>query len=522
MTNDTLQLLRRKAEQLLAKNGVAGQPVQHLEVSRLFQELQVYQLELEMQVEELRNISGELEVQKKKFQHLFNAAPVGYLVVNKRGNIRDANKMVANLLRQEKQMLISKPFSTFILPDDIDRYYVFLHSLQADHQQQQCNVRVKSGKNDYIDVQLSAISLDIDELERYSYITLTDITENQQAQLKLFEVNQRLALALEASSTGIWEVDTHTAEIILDENSQGLLGLRAFDFKGNLASLLEYIHPDDRNNFEDELRRSIISGNIFHHIFRSPHSSGEWHYIQARAKRIDTGSPRFIGTMTDITERKQLEEETRNLKEKQQQAVTAAAIAGEEKEKRRVSEALHNGVGQLLYGLKLLIGPLNGSQPEIYPKINKLLSQAILDTRNISHELAPSTLVDFGLEAALEEMAERFGDQVNFDLKVFNIAIKTDPSLMLSIYRMVQELVNNSIRHGQADHISIGIERIEGIIKIIVADNGCGFDPHNAEKFGNGIASIKNRLSLYNGNLQIESAPQKGTKVEVELKQFPG
>jgi len=522
MTNDTLQLLRKKAEHLLAKNGVADQPVQQLEVSLLFQELQVYQLELEMQVEELRSISTELEIQKKKFQHLFNAAPVGYLVVNKRGIIRDTNKMAADLLRQEKQMLISKPFSTFIHSDDIDRYYIFLRYLQAVHQQQQCTVRIKSGKNGYIDVQLSAISLDAGESEPYNYITLTDITESQQAQLKLREANQRLALALDASSTGIWEVDTRTAEIILDENSQALLGLRAFDFKGNLASLLEYIHPDDRDQFEEGLRRSIISGNIFHHTFRSPHSSGELRYMQARAKRIDTGSQRFIGTMTDITERMRLEEEARLLKEKQQHEVTAAAIAGEEKEKRRVSEALHNGVGQLLYGLKLSLGQIEHNQPDIYQKINKLLSQAILDTRNISHELAPSTLVDFGLQAALEEMAERFGDQINFDLKVSNIAVKTDPSLMLSIYRIVQELINNGVRHGDADRISIAIERVENIVSIIVADNGCGFDTSSNERPGNGIAGIKNRLSLYDGTLQIESVPQKGTKVKIQLKQFRG
>lgn len=522
MTNDTLQLLRQKAELLLAKNGFTDQPVQQTEVSRLFQELQIYQLELEMQVEELRSISAELEAQKEKFQHLFNVAPVGYLVVNQRGIIRDANRMAAELLRQDKQILLSKPFGAFVHPDDTDRYYIFLRYLQSVHQQQQCSIRLKSGQNAYIDVQLSAISLDIDESETYSYITLTDITENQQAQLKLREANQRLALALEASSTGIWEVDTRSGEVILDESAQALLGLRAFDFKGNLPSLLVSIHRDDRDNFEEELRRSMISGNTFRHTFRSSLSSGGLCYIQARAKRINAGSQRFIGTLTDITERIRLEEETRLLREKKQHEVTAAAIAAEEKEKRRVSEALHNGVGQLLYGLKLSLGQIEHNEPDIYQKINNLLSQAILDTRNISHELAPSTLLDFGLEAALEEMTERLGNQINFDLKVLNVAVKADSSLTLSIYRIIQELVNNSIRHGHADNISIKIERVGNIINMIVADNGRGFDTSNTGKFGNGIAGIKNRLSLYNGTIQIEPAPQKGTKVTIQLKQFAG
>lgn len=522
MTNSTLLLLRKKAEQMLTltQNGRSDKGVQQLEVSRLFHELQVYQMELEMQVEELRNISVELEAQKEKFQHLFNGAPVGYVVVTKHGIIRDANKMAAELLHQDKQMLISKPLSAFIHTDDTDRYYIFLRYLQAVHQQQQCNVRVKSGRAGYIDVQLSAISSGVDDSGPYSYITLTDITENQQAQLKLREANHRLALALEASSTGIWEVDTHAAQIVLDENSQALLGIRSFDFKGSLKNLLEKVHPDDRENFEEELRRSIISGHTFHQIFRSLSTPDELCYIQARAKRIHAGSQRFIGTMTDITERIGLEEQTRILKEKQQQAVTAAAIAGEEKEKRRISEALHNGVGQLLYGLKLNLEQVKDCQPDTYEKINKLLTQAILDTRNISHELAPSTLVDFGLEAGLEEMADRLGDHINFDLKVSNIALKADSNLTLSIYRMVQELVNNSVRHGRANCIRIAVDFGGDMIKIVVADNGCGFDTGKVGKFGNGIASVKNRLQLYNGSLQIESEPNKGTKVEILLKQF--
>jgi len=520
MTNPTLQLLRKKAELILTQNERPDKTVQKMEVSRLFHELQIYQLELEMQVEELRNISIELEVQKEKFRQLFNEAPVGYLVVTRHGIIKDANKIAAELLRQNKHMLISKPLSAFIHTDDVDRYYIFLRYQQAVQQQQHCNVRIKSGRAEYIDVQLSAVSSDGDGSGPYSYITLTDITENQQAQLKLREVNHRLALALEASSTGIWEVDTRGAEIILDENSQAMLGLRSFDFKGCLKSLLQQVHPDDRDGFEEELRRSVVSGNTFRQIFRSISSSGELHYVQATAKRIITGGQRFIGTMTDITEKMQLEEQTRLLKEKQQQAITAAAFAGEEKEKRRISEALHNGVGQLLYGLKLNLDQVKDCQPETYEKINNLLTQAILDTRNISHELAPSTLVDFGLKAGLEEMADRLGDHINFDLSVSDITSKLDANLTLSIYRMVQELVNNSVRHGHADKIGITVEFAQSLIKIIAVDNGCGFDTGNVGKFGNGIASVKNRLQLYNGSLQIESEPNIGTKVEILLKQF--
>lgn len=518
MTDDAINLLRKKAESILAQKP-AGKPGYHLEVSRLFHELQVYQLELEMQVEALREVSTELELQKRQFQHLFNAAPVGYLVVDKHGVIRDANIMAVHLLRQDKHLLKAKPLSAFIHSGDMDRFYLFLRYLKAAPHQQQCAVRLKNSSQEYIHVQLSAVSPEGGR-EDEMYITLTDISESQQVQQQLKDVNQRLAVALEASATGIWEVDTHNGAIILDENAQELLGLRAFDFKGTLSSLLEHIHVDDRQQFEEGLRKAIISYGAFNQTFRSLTETENVCYFQALGKRFGAHSRRFIGTLTDITEKVQMETAARLLTEQQQQAITAAAIEGEEREKKRVSEALHNGLGQLLYGMKLILATIKDTEPSVYGQINKLLTQAIDDTRNISHELAPSSLVTFGLKAALEEMTDRFFNQVSFDLKVINIPVKADQNLMLSIYRIVQELVNNSIQHGHANHIRILVNRSKECIKIVVADDGCGFKPESSGQTGNGLASIKNRLQIYNGTIKIDSIPHKETKTEILLKQF--
>ncbi|GAA4104711.1 PAS domain-containing sensor histidine kinase [Mucilaginibacter panaciglaebae] len=521
MRNNTLTLLRQKAENILAEHKPADTRATQLEVNKLFHELQVYQLELEMQVEELRNITIELETQKKKFQHLFNAAPVGYLIVNKHGIIRDTNKMVVKLLKQDKQMLLSKPLSTFIHFDDIELFYMFLRHLMKVRIPQQCTVRIRVDNANCLTVRLSAISLDLDESDSYCYITLTDITESEQAQEKLQEANRRLELALDASGTGIWEVDIRTGGIVLDQDSQRLLDVRPFGFKGNLDGLLELIHPADRDKFQEELRYSITAGCNFNQVFRNFSTAENLCYFQARAKRIDTDYHKFIGTITNVTEKMKLEEEARALKEKQQQAVIAATIDAEEKERKRVSEALHNGIGQLLYGLKLSLGPIQNTQPEIFKQINQLLTQAIHDTRNISHELAPGTLVDFGLKAALEEMAGRFAGQVHFNLQVLGISAKSDRNLLLSIYRIVQELVNNSLRHGKADALKIGIERTKKAITIEVTDNGCGFGANAGERFGNGLAGIKNRLLVYNGSLDIKSTAGAGASVKIVLKQFP-
>lgn len=202
--------------------------------------------------------------------------------------------------------------------------------------------------------------------------------------------------------------------------------------------------------------------------------------------------------------------------------ILAAGLQAEENEKKRISEVLHNGIAQMLYAVKLNIDQLkNTEEKPSYDHLMQLLNQSIRDVRNISFELAPSILTDFGLAATLEDMAFRLSSN---NLKVGTKVSHTCKSLpfqtQLNIFRIVQELVNNSIKHAQASNISIDVNKKVKNTFITVADNGIGFETNNTAETpkGIGLSSIKNRLRLYIGTLNIESSPQTGTTVQISLK----
>jgi len=232
---------------------------------------------------------------------------------------------------------------------------------------------------------------------------------------------------------------------------------------------------------------------------------GQKFYAQVAGIVPPENSPENIRcyiAVIDITDRKKAELEH----EKQ---ILAATIHTQENERKRISEALHDSVGQLLYGIKLKLDQQSVSA-ELVKDLHKLLDQAIAETRNISFELAPSILKDFGLPVTVDEMAKRLctrylSIQVDISLRK-RLELNTE----ITIFRVIQELVNNSIKHAEATKIVITVRK-ENAIVIEVSDNGLGFDPKSRKaSAGSGLSAIRNRISLYGGEMYIDSAPGRG------------
>ena len=304
------------------------------EMDRLFHELQVYQFELEMQVKELRLSSDALQIQKDKFKLLFDLAPVSYLVINRKGVTTDINNSgVALLGVDSKNRALSKPLTTFIDSADIDIFYRFLKGMFDGAERQHQVLHFLNKKQARICVHASGIIFQEGGYEPVCYLMLTDISKLEQAESKLNLAKQKLETALDASNTGIWEVDTKTGHIFLDDFCQNIFEFKSFVFDNLMASLLERIHPEDRQPFELDLRRAIVSNSPFMIELRVQSSAVPYtKYIHACAGRA--GSDLFVGIMTDFTERRQLEEESKRLKEQQEQMILAASIQLTKRKKR--------------------------------------------------------------------------------------------------------------------------------------------------------------------------------------------
>jgi PAS domain S-box-containing protein len=222
----------------------------------------------------------------------------------------------------------------------------------------------------------------------------------------------------------------------------------------------------------------------------------------------------------DITERNRLIEETTSLRLNQQQEVLSAILTTEEAERKRIAEALHNGVGQLLYATKLHLtnhSSGNGRRPN---EIHALLDEAIRMTRTISFELTPGILEDFGLEYALAELVRRIPRRsLPVHLHLTGLEEPLPKLMEVAVYRIVQELLNNIIKHAQAQEAFIHLVREDDKLSVLVEDNGQGFevDSSFAPRQGIGLPGLRNRVGLLGGTLTINSRPGQGTIVSIEL-----
>jgi two-component system NarL family sensor kinase len=201
----------------------------------------------------------------------------------------------------------------------------------------------------------------------------------------------------------------------------------------------------------------------------------------------------------------------------QQQDVLMAITNTQEAERIRIGESLHNGLGQILYTVKLKLEGIGlDTNPNILKKINQeaqaLLLEAIKETRLLSSELMPTILEDYGLECALESICKKLKDTLKVKCKVQGFQQRLDAQFEIAIFRIIQELANNIIKHSSASSTSISLIHSDGLVTIKVKDNGKGFDV-NKQIPGIGLSSIKNRVKLLSGQLKITSKPNSGTFV---------
>lgn len=213
----------------------------------------------------------------------------------------------------------------------------------------------------------------------------------------------------------------------------------------------------------------------------------------------------------------------------QQKTVVNAILEAQEEERKRIAEALHNGLGQLLYGIRLYLNQLETEQDSVQDKnhkikqhIDQLLAEAIDSTRNLSYEITPTILKDFGLEVALKELCEKLSKaELSVSLATYAVNMQLDGNIELVTYRIIQELINNVLKHANATDAEIEVEQNNDKLIICVSDNGNGFKQEDRMRQGIGLYSITNRVKLLNGQLDIMSKENKGSKVKVVLSLEP-
>jgi signal transduction histidine kinase len=210
-----------------------------------------------------------------------------------------------------------------------------------------------------------------------------------------------------------------------------------------------------------------------------------------------------------------------------QRQLTQASIDGQEKERKEIGKELHDNIGQQLTTIKLFldIAKTTADEPtnDMVSMALKGISDVINDIREMSRSLVPSTLKDLGLVESIEELIESFTRtqkiEINFDDTGFDEDLLQE-NQKLALFRIIQEQLNNIVKHSAAEHASIRLYNEGGLISLAISDDGAGFDPEKIRK-GLGFMNIRNRAELLDGLSEIVSSPGKGCILKVVLPVTP-
>jgi signal transduction histidine kinase len=196
----------------------------------------------------------------------------------------------------------------------------------------------------------------------------------------------------------------------------------------------------------------------------------------------------------------------------------------EERERRAIATELHDSIGQILAFSSIELGNMTKSSSTQATKglkrVRKHIEQAITAMRTLTFNLSPPVLYTFGLEAAVEDLAEQSSKEHNFRCD-FICGVNSMPmsnEVQVLLYRAVRELLANIAKHAMANTVKIALNRVDNMVKITIEDDGVGFDQGKAgdvsdELKGFGLFSIRERLSHFGGSFEIQSGLGRGTKV---------
>ena len=216
-----------------------------------------------------------------------------------------------------------------------------------------------------------------------------------------------------------------------------------------------------------------------------------------------------------------------DLETQEQLTATEAVLKGEEQERTRLAKDLHDGLGGMLSGIKYSFNTMKGNlimtpeNTQAFERSMDMLDSSIKEMRRVAHNMMPEALVKFGLDTALKDFCNDINNSGALQVSYQSIGLQNlviDQTTAITIYRIVQELINNTMKHAAAKTAIVQVSKINNDINITVEDDGKGFNPVILQQSkGIGWSNIQSRVEYLKGKLDVQSEPGKGTSVQIEL-----
>jgi two-component system, NarL family, sensor histidine kinase UhpB len=354
-----------------------------------------------------------------------------------------------------------------------------------------------------------------------------NILETKRIQQELQRSRERFNTLAKVSTVGIFLASAEGYVLYVNERWNAICGLTSEKALGD--GFLNAVHSHDRKRVTTEWHRSVRERMPFHseyRIFRESDNTEVWVLGQALPEFSgDGGFAGFVGTITDISHRMNMEVEI-DASRKQLRALSVRLQSIREEERTEISREIHDDLGQALTGLRMDLVWLNNKIPKSDEKVAhrmkammELIDGTIHKVRKISTDLRPGILDDIGLAAALEwhgnDVGERSGIEFTFDLIE---DLQLDGQRSTTFFRIFQESLTNVMRHSQAKHVHVSLRKEGNMLLLMIEDDGKGISPQDITNPRSvGILGMKERAAVFNGEVSFIGVPGKGTTVRIRI-----
>jgi PAS domain S-box-containing protein len=377
---------------------------------------------------------------------------------------------------------------------------------------------------------ISPTEKDFNLFERVSGL-LRVIIENKNAESKIRLSNERYLLVTKATNDAIWDWDVSTNTLYWGEGIYTLFGFKP-GYVDNSSNFWENcIHPEDRDRVINGLNEFINNNTsqIWEDEYRFIKPNGEYALVYDRGFLIFDHSgkiTRMVGSMQDITDKKELERKLLKQELDKQKLIAQAVVNAQEKERAEIGKELHDNVNQILSTAKLyleLAQTDDDSRLDLINRSTNNISDAINEIRTISRSLVPPSVGDLGLVDSIQDLVENIKATKKLHVEFYytgSIDSLLDEKRKLMLFRIIQEQVNNVLKHASANNLVIElIADNEGhVVDLTISDDGNGFELDKVRlKKGVGLSNIASRAQLFNGSVHIVTALGQGCKLKINV-----
>ena len=344
---------------------------------------------------------------------------------------------------------------------------------------------------------------------------ITEIVENE---LRKSEENHRLIF----QKSALGQLICAQKDLRIVKVNEAALDLYGYSEDEFLRMDIRQLRlPSERAALDGRVNEALQLEKPPKYIVTHVKKNGEQLIIEVSAAKMDYDSvPCFLISLNDYTHRAHLEREIEDLRLQAQKNIMKATLDGQEKQREEIGQELHDNINQVLASVQLLLSLLrtdDAAKADIISRSRESVNYCVEEIRRLSHSLTPPSLKEISLKDSIEGMIDKIpfvkGEHVKLEITGLDENILSD-GLKVTIYRIIQEQLNNILKYASASDIHVRITQNHYKLTLLIEDNGQGFDV-KAKRKGIGLANITSRAELYNGQAIIESSPGAGCAVLV-------